>query len=66
MKILFLSLLAVAGCTYNLDTPAMNDLRERQRALEAMQTTLSQQMGDVEKRQAENDAKIRIMWTHGK
>lgn len=65
-KAFLLSLIGVLGCTYNLDTPAMNDLRERQRALEAQQTATSAQMADVERRQAENDAKIRMMWNRGK
>lgn len=64
--VLFAALLSVGACTYNLDTPAMNDLRERQRALEQTQSALSSEMSAIEQKQAENDAKIRLMWSRGK
>jgi len=59
-------LLLLGACTYNLDTPAMNDLRERQRSLEAAQNAQASELAELRAKQAEVDGKIRVMWTHGK
>jgi hypothetical protein len=66
MKFAIVAFGLLGACTYSLDTPAMNDLRERQRSLEAAQNTQAGELADLRARQSENDAKIRVMWQHGK
>jgi hypothetical protein len=66
MKFAIVAFGLLGACTYNLDTPAMNDLRERQRSLEAALNAHAGELADLRARQSENDAKVRLMWQHGK
>jgi len=66
MKHSALLLLFTASCSYSLDPPALTDLRERMRNLEAAQNAQAADVAELRAKQAELDGRVKVMWQHGR